>query len=100
MDNVTYSEARKEGFYSYLDNGSDSRNPYSFNHQYQECIDFSVGEDDALAFLSIGDSYGLKIKQASFTDLVSKHTWSKKPLDCHGISIPDSMVIIGKSDNQ
>ena len=28
------------------------------------------------------------------------YTLPKKPLDCHGISIPDSMVIVGKSDIQ
>lgn len=52
------------------------------------------------------DEHNREVKNAynSILDVIKEEvnipTLPKNPLDCHGIYIPDSMVIIGKSDIQ
>lgn len=103
---MNYSKERQEGFYSYLDNRSESVNPYPLFTHSSKHNDFSVGEDDGIQFIILAEGYGLDIRPQIVQITKGKKkpslkmTSDKKPLNCQGISIPDSQMMIGRTDIQ
>jgi len=54
---------RKEGFISWIEKSGWEKNPYSYTTQNKECVDFGLGQDDAVIWLRTAQNYGLNVQQ-------------------------------------